>query len=724
MARPAIRTLAFAIAISLVIFGASCSGGGSGGGGGTPPPTSTLIRANITGVNTSFLSSFGLIGLTYTVTGPPSAVYNTDHSYAVGASPTFASASDVPQGLANQVNTGNPSAGVAQTQTMNLVLPSAASGNGTGEVTSSPNTFWWYAYADLGFFSTTVEFQVLPSSTGLTGIPSIAGGIGSGISYPGAPSQASSSSSGAGGANGAGDPAATGAPAGSSGGRAGHTATSVRGGSAPNSSGLNVLVAGGYTGASSPNAFDTMDRFGFDSNSFSHSVAFSGSMISGPLQRAHHASAFFIDPSNGAIKVLATGGADDGDLGNATVEHATGNVYGFSPTEAVSSVSNSMVGGARVDHSACWVPSNQVVILGGCSNGLALNTIEHYDPVTNSFFQPANLVAGGSASLGAAMERCDHETVLLADGRVFVAGGYNPSNITPMPCLIYDPSSGDTATADGGATQLVLRDHTATRMANGWVLIVGGRNTITGNLVSTARVYKPETDSFSDEISVDEARAMHTATLLGDKNVLVTGGMVNTAGGGTSFTTSAQVFTVDGSTAGFTAVTIFDALNEARGEHSATATDSGAVFVIGGRNDVGGGMNFLDSIEFFAFSNDVPTVASAMTAVSTKVSQVTPGGATMNINVDVTDAEQDGGYVIIRYRALPSGLWNSATIICQSPSTSSVTDYPNMMVTPGSFAFTWDYAADGVATGTDVEIEIIPVGAVIGSPLRLVGKAQ
>ena len=47
-----------------------------------------------------------------------------------------------------------------------------------------------------------------------------------------------------------------------------------------------------------------------------------------------------------------------------------------------------------------------------------------------------------------------------------------------------------------------------------------------------------------------------------------------------------------------------------------------------------------------------------------------------------------------------------------------------MMVTPGSFAFTWDYAADGVATGTDVEIEIIPVGAVIGSPLRLVGKAQ
>ena len=128
-------------------------------------------------------------------------------------------------------------------------------------------------------------------------------------------------------------------------------------------------------------------------------------------------------------------------------------------------------------------------------------------------------------------------------------------------------------------------------------------------------------------------------------------------------------------------------------------------------------MNFLDSIEFFAFSNDVPAVANAMTAVSTNPN------STMNITVDVTDANQDGGYVIIRYRKL-GGLIHSATIISQSPSTSSVPGYPNMMVEPGSYTFTWDYTADGVAPGEDVEIEIIPVGAVIGSPLLLVGKAQ
>lgn len=721
MPRPASRTLILALTVSLVIFGASCSGGDDGGGG---PPVGGQIRAAITAVNTNFLAQFGIVGVTFTITGPPNAIYNTLHQYAPAGSAAFAVASQVPQGLANQVNAQNPGAGVGQILTMNLVLPAT---DGGSEVTSLPMTFWWYAYADLGFIGGNFSFQILPNSQGLIGIPSP---IGSGdVPYPGAPTQTVNPSGG----TGAGDPGSTGAPPTSTGGRGGHTATHTRGGPTPKSSGLNILVAGGYTSATSPNAFDSMDRFAFDSNAFTHSIPFSGAMVAGPVRRVLHASAFFIDPTNGAIKVLTTGGVDDcdpsqagiaGQVANATAEEATGNVYCFSPVEQVTAVTNSMTS-SRFDHAACWVPCNEVVIIGGCTNTgnpTALATIEHYRPDQNDFAVPLNSF-GQPATLGAGMERCGHECALMADGRVFIAGGYNPASMTPMPCLIYDPISHDTTVAAGGSTQIMVRNHTATRMANGWILIVGGSNPSTGFLSNNAYVYKPESDTF-DVITCQEAREMHQATLLGDKNVLITGG-ITSSGGVTGYTTSAQVFTVDNSyTAGFTSITIFDALNEARADHTATATDCGGVFVIGGRNDVGGGINFLDSIEFFSFSNDVPIVTQAMTSTSSKPSGLGGTSGTVNIDVDVTDAEQDGGYVIIRYRTVPAGDFCTATIICQTPSTSTVTDYPNMMVSPGSYTFTWDYPADGINPGELVEIEIIPVGAIIGSPLRFMAEPQ
>ena len=462
-----------------------------------------------------------------------------------------------------------------------------------------------------------------------------------------------------------------------------------------------------------------MDRFAFDYSTYTHTVS-TNTMIPVPTQRVLHASSFFIDPTTGAVKVLTTGGVDDCDpsgadlmarIANATAEQATGNVYSFSPVEQVSQVNNAMVNGARFDHSSTWAPCNQVIIIGGCS-GLSAPTatasIEHYDPVSNSFFEPTG------ASLGVGMERCGHESVLMADGRIFIAGGYNPGTMTPTPCIIYDPIGITSTSAALGSTQIMLMDHTVTRMANGWILIVGGRSPATGALNSTAYVYKPESDSF-DQISAGEARMMHAATLLGDKNVLVTGG-VTQQGQAQGFTTSAQIFSVDAAfPAGFTSTTLYGALTEARAEHTATATSGGTVFVIGGRNDVGGAVNFLDSVEFFAFSNEVPTVVQAMTANYNPVG----GATTIDINVDIADADADGGYVIIRFSNLTQvTACMTATITAQSPSTAA-NNFPNMMVAPGSYTFTWDYAADGVNPSDMVEIEIIPVGAVIGSPTKI-----
>src|SRR5216684_1787950 len=65
--------------------------------------------------------------------------------------------------------------------------------------------------------------------------------------------------------------------------------------------------------------------------------------------------------------------------------------------------------------------------------------------------------------------------------------------------------------------------HTATGLADGTVLVVGGYNDATGPLAS-AEIYNPTTDSFSLTGGLTTARGSHTATVLTDGTVLVVGG--------------------------------------------------------------------------------------------------------------------------------------------------------------------------------------------------------
>ena len=148
-----------------------------------------------------------------------------------------------------------------------------------------------------------------------------------------------------------------------------------------------------------------------------------------------------------------------------------------------------------------------------------------------------------------------------------------------------------------------------------------------------------------------------------------------------------------------------------RVDHSSTALTSGTVVMVGGRETPQpGSANFLDTIEVFPLRNSLPTVPSAMTAMSSLA-------GTLLITVNVADAENDGGYVIIRFRTLPSGTFRRATIDAQSPSTAGA-NFPNFQVSPGVYAFRWDTAADGVSSGASVEIEVLPVGTTLGSAVR------
>jgi hypothetical protein len=64
-------------------------------------------------------------------------------------------------------------------------------------------------------------------------------------------------------------------------------------------------------------------------------------------------------------------------------------------------------------------------------------------------------------------------------------------------------------------------DHTATLLSDGTVLITGGAN---GGATASAEIYDPTTDSFSLTGSLLYARRSHAASELPDGRVLVSGG--------------------------------------------------------------------------------------------------------------------------------------------------------------------------------------------------------
>jgi hypothetical protein len=115
--------------------------------------------------------------------------------------------------------------------------------------------------------------------------------------------------------------------------------------------------------------------------------------------------------------------------------------------------------------------------------------------------------------------------------------------------------------------------HTATRLADGRVLIAGGvaDSTLT-TIVAAADLYDPTTQMFSAASSMASPRAYHTATLLLDGRVLIAGGS-----SGSADLSSAELY--DPATGLFT---LTGSLNVARGGHTATLLPNGTVLIAGG----------------------------------------------------------------------------------------------------------------------------------------------
>lgn len=172
-------------------------------------------------------------------------------------------------------------------------------------------------------------------------------------------------------------------------------------------------------------------------------------------------------------------------------------------------------------------------------------------------------------------------TLLSSNSLVLVAGGTTDGTAVVATAELYDPAT-NTWRATGAMTT-ARRGHTATLLSNGKVLVTGGTD---GKAVlKTAEIYDPATGQWTaTPTTMRFTRRWHTATLLTDGTVLIVGGIVGSETVGVVTTDGSKITEIfDGST--FTSVT--SQLPSAIQGHTATLLSNGSV-LIAGRNNADG----------------------------------------------------------------------------------------------------------------------------------------
>lgn len=168
------------------------------------------------------------------------------------------------------------------------------------------------------------------------------------------------------------------------------------------------------------------------------------------------------------------------------------------------------IGVSRLGQTATLLPDGRVLIAGGQDRGLAIfNSTEIYEPTQDRWISAAPM----------AVARSGHVATLMANGDLFVAGGQGvePSalNISLNSAEIYDPSTNLWVTVAGMAGFHAA--DTATLLRNGMLLLVGD----TGQ--SRPELYDLAHNRWS-RTGPSMVRYQHTATRMRDGKVLIVGG--------------------------------------------------------------------------------------------------------------------------------------------------------------------------------------------------------
>ncbi len=181
--------------------------------------------------------------------------------------------------------------------------------------------------------------------------------------------------------------------------------------------------------------------------------------------------------------------------------------------------------------------------------------------------------------------RVFHRATLLLDGKVLVTGG---AELYPFPfssqatAELFDPATGSFTLTSSMASPRY--SHTATLLPNGKVLVTGGfgasgtdgeGDPILPRVLGSAELYNPSAGAFEVTSNLKTGRGLHTATLLTNGKVLIVGGTVEKSGGAS--TPMAELY--DPTTGAFTPT---GSMATPRSGHTATLLPNGKVLIAGG----------------------------------------------------------------------------------------------------------------------------------------------
>jgi N-acetylneuraminic acid mutarotase len=197
-------------------------------------------------------------------------------------------------------------------------------------------------------------------------------------------------------------------------------------------------------------------------------------------------------------------------------------------------------------------------------------------------------------------------------------------------------------------------DHTATLLNNSKVLVSGGNN------LATAEVYDPAAGTWSATGSMASIRNQHTATLLPNGKVLVSGG-INTGG----VLRAAEVY--DSSSGTWSATS---AMASPRARHTATRLNNGKVLVAGG---VVSGAGYLTAAEVY----DPASGTWSATGSMAQSRQYHTATLLLNGKVLVTGGDDGGALASAEVYDPASGTWSATGAMASHRHYHTATLLPN-----------------------------------------------
>ncbi len=261
-------------------------------------------------------------------------------------------------------------------------------------------------------------------------------------------------------------------------------------------------------------------------------------------------------------RVLLTGGTDPAVNGSQLT-----NADLYDPATGAWTAGPPMLHG-RFMHASVLMADGRVMVAG--SIVWPYDTVEIFDPLLSTW-TAAPPLAQGRSMIGAA---------LLPDGRVLAVSGWDGGNLMGK-VEIYDPVANTWSPAPAMGT--ARRFAKMTTLNDGRVLVAGGEG------VATAEIYNPITNAWTPAGTMSHSRQLHQVALLPDGKVLATGGW-----GPVGASSTTDVYDPEANT--WTAAA---PMSGPRGDHAMVLVN-GTPMVIGGRNQ----LEFLASTEFYDVSSN------------------------------------------------------------------------------------------------------------------------